>query len=161
MERSDLISFVSELLKALHVDVSSIDIRGSERIIVAVETPQSRELIGPKGEHLRALNYIAKRMMETKAPGDAPNFIIDVGDYLEKQLDTVRANAQMLAQRVRLFKHDVELAPMTAYERLVIHELFANDTEIKTESQGEGKFRHVVLKFASAGEKEVAHELKS
>jgi len=63
----------------------------------------------------------------------------------------VRQNARMLAQRARLFKHDVELAPQSAYERLVVHELFAEDPEIKTESAGEGKFRHIVLKYKDSG----------
>jgi spoIIIJ-associated protein len=61
----------------------------------------------------------------------------------------VRQNARPLAQRARLFKHDVEMAPMSAYERLVVHELFSEDPEIKTESAGEGKFRHIVLKYKS------------
>ena len=60
------------------------------------------------------------------------------------------ATVRLLAQRARLFKHDVEMGPMSAYERLVVHELFADDPEIKTESQGEGKFRHIVLKHKTA-----------
>jgi spoIIIJ-associated protein len=60
----------------------------------------------------------------------------------------------MLAQRARLFKHDVEMSPMNPYERLVVHELFAEDPEIVTESAGEGKFRHIVLKYRSAQKNE-------
>jgi spoIIIJ-associated protein len=78
---------------------------------------------------------------------DATNFLIDVNNYYENQMEKVRANARMLAQRARLFKHDVELPPQSAYERLVVHELFADDPEIGTESAGEGKFRHIVLKY--------------
>ena len=87
-------------------------------------------------------------MAEARAEEDTPvNFIIDVGGHLEADLERIRGNARMLAQRARLFKHEVELDPMTAYERLVIHELFSDDPEIKTESRGEGKFRHIVLRY--------------
>jgi spoIIIJ-associated protein len=75
---------------------------------------------------------------------------IDVERVQElEKVERVRENARMLAQRARLFKHDVEMSPMTSYERLVVHELFAEDPEIKTESAGEGKFRHIVLKYAA------------
>ncbi len=42
---------------------------------------------------------------------------------------------------------------MSAYERLVVHELFSEDPDIKTESQGEGKFRHIVLKCKEGASK--------
>ena len=70
--------------------------------------------------------------------------------FLRDQPAVALLIARMLAQRARLFKHDVEMEPKSAYERLVIHELFSNDPEIKTESAGEGKFRHIVLKYKDA-----------
>jgi hypothetical protein len=105
------------------------------------------------GEHLRALNHVARRIAESRL-GDADgavSFVIDVGGHLEGELERIRGNARMLAQRARLFKHEVELDPMSSYERLVIHELFSEDPEIKTESRGEGKFRHIVLKYIEKG----------
>lgn len=139
-------STVAELIALLNVEAEDITVSGGHRTVVAVKTQDSERLIGPKGEHLRALNMIARRIVETKHGEEAASFLIDVNNYHENQMEAVRANARMLAQRARLFKHDVELEPMSSYERLVVHELFAEDPEIKTESQGEGKFRHIVLK---------------
>ena len=141
----DLSSFVSNLLSLLDVE-SKVELKTGNRTVVAVTSPDHARLIGPNGEHLRALNMITRRLVENKHE-DALNFLIDVNGYHEEQLEKVRQNARMLAQRARLFKHDVELEPMSAYERLVVHELFADDAEIKTESAGEGKFRHIVLKY--------------
>ena len=119
--------------------------------MVAVTSADSARLIGPSGEHLRALNMVARRLVEAKHGEETANFLIDVNGHHEGQLEKVRQSARMLAQRARLFKHDVELEPMSSYERLVIHELFADDAEIKTESAGEGKFRHIVLKYKDSG----------
>ncbi len=143
-------SNVSELLSLLDVAVDSIEISTGHRTTVNVQSADSELLIGPNGDNLRALNTIARRMVETKHGGDAAAFLIDVNNYHENQMEAVRANARILAQRARLFKHDVEMDPMSSYERLVIHELFAEDPEIMTESQGEGKFRHIVLKHRAA-----------
>jgi spoIIIJ-associated protein len=143
----DLKHIVSELLKALGVEASDVVVRGEGRRTVAIESPDSKLLIGPHGEHLRSLNTLARRLVEQKHGEEAANFLVDVNGYHEEKMEVVRQSARMLAQRARLFKRDVEMSPMSPYERLIVHELFAEDPEIKTESAGEGKFRHIVLKY--------------
>ncbi len=138
---------IESLLAKVDVPVDSVSVSTGHRTVVAVESSESARLIGPSGEHLRALNLLARRLVEAAHGEEAANFLVDVNRYHESQLETLRAQARMLAQRARLFKHDVELPPQSAYERLVVHELFAEDPEIETHSEGEGKFRHVVLKY--------------
>lgn len=147
MDSALLKTLTLELLSVLDVAVDSISVSEGNRVVVAILSPDSKRLIGPHGEHLRALNLVARRLFETKYGSEAANFLIDVNGYHKERMETVRSHARMLAQRARLFKHDVEMSPMSSYERLVVHELFAEDPEIKTESQGEGKFRHIVLKY--------------
>lgn len=151
MDSEALKQLVQELLSPLGVAIDSITVGGKHRTVVAITSPESATLIGQNGETLRAINTIAKRLVEAKhgdkKDKEAAAFIIDVNGYQEAQLEGVRSNARQLAQRARLFKHDVELEPMSPYERLVVHELFAEDPEIGTESAGEGKFRHIVLKY--------------
>ncbi len=126
-----------------------ITIKEGHRTVVAVQSEDSKNLIGPHGEHLGALNMLLRKLVEKEVGEEAANFLVDVNEYYESKMEKVRQEARILAQRARLFKHDVELEPMSAYERLVIHELFAEDPEIKTESAGEGKFRHIVLKYGA------------
>ncbi len=147
MEPATLKTFVQELLGLMGVGVTSLEVSTGHRTVVKVDSPDHPALIGERGEHLRALNMVARRLVEQKHGEDAASFLIDVNNYLESQMERVRQNARMLAQRARLFKHDVELEPMSPYERLVVHELFAEDPDIKTESSGEGKFRRVVLRY--------------
>ncbi len=150
MDSDALKQLAQELLAPLGVAIDSVTVSGTHRTVVAVISPESEKLIGLKGETLRAINTIAKRLVEAKYGAEATTFIIDVNGYQEAQLESLRSNARMLAQRARLFKHDVELEPMSPYQRLVVHELFAEDPEIGTESAGEGKFRHIVLKYKNS-----------
>ena len=147
MDAPLLKDLVSKFVELLGFSASNVEVKTGHRTLVSITSSDSKDLIGPQGEHLRALNMLAKRMVETKYGEDAANFLIDVNDYHESQMERVRQDARMLAQRARLFKHDVEMPPLSSYERLVVHELFAEDPEIKTESAGEGKFRHIVLKY--------------
>ncbi len=141
---------VSKLLSLLDVEVETIEVSTGHRTVVSVTSKDSDRLIGPNGEHLRALNNVARRILEKGHGEETVSFLIDVNNYHEEQMERVRDNARLLAQRARLFKHDVEMDPMSSYERLVVHELFAGDPEITTESAGEGKFRHIVLKHKTA-----------
>lgn len=150
MDSGLLKEFVLSLLSTLGLSSDEITISTGHRTVVAIASKDSKELIGPHGEHLRALNTVARRLIENKHGEEAASFLIDVNNYHEDQMESVRANARMLAQRARLFKHDVEMSPMSPYERLVIHELFSEDPEIQTESVGEGKFRHIVLKYKAS-----------
>ena len=147
MQEAQLQQLVADLISGLGLSAEKVEVKTGHRTLVVVTSNDSKELIGPGGEHLRSLNTIAKRMVETKHGAEAASFLIDVNEYHESQLESVRAGARMLAQRAKLFKHDVDMPPQSAYERLVVHELFADDPEIKTESAGEGKFRHIVLKY--------------
>jgi spoIIIJ-associated protein len=57
------------------------------------------------------------------------------------------AKAVMMAERARSFRYDVELSPMSAYERLIVHSALSSEPHVKTESQGEGRGRRVVIKY--------------
>lgn len=139
-------AIITELFSKLGIPVE-VSISAGPRKVIAINSSESKLLIGPHGEHLQALNALARKMVEAKEGEEAANFLIDVNGYHEAKLNVIRENAKLLAQRARLFKHDVEMSPMSSYERLVVHELFAEDPEIVTQSAGEGKTRHIVLKY--------------
>lgn len=150
MDAAALKQLVSSLLSTLDVAIDTIEVTEGHRTVVAVSSSDSKRLIGPHGDHLRALNALTRRLVESKHGEGAVSFLIDVNGYHEEKMEGVRQNARMLAQRARLFKRDVEMSPMSPYERLVVHELFSGDPEIATVSEGEGKFRHIVLKYRTS-----------
>ncbi|MFZ2886964.1 MAG: R3H domain-containing nucleic acid-binding protein, partial [Minisyncoccia bacterium] len=77
------------------------------------------------------------------------HFLVDVNDYRTRQIRDLQAKALMMAERARSFQYDVELSPMSAYERLIVHTALQDAPNVKTESQGEGRNRRVVIKYAS------------
>jgi spoIIIJ-associated protein len=56
----------------------------------------------------------------------------------------------MMAERARSLQYDVELSPMSAYERLIVHTTLQDAPNVKTESQGEGRNRRVVIKYSAS-----------
>jgi len=111
-----------------------------------IKTPDGGILIGENGQHLLALHAIVKRMAERVLGDEYIPFLIDVNDYQRKRIEEIKDRARMSAQRVRYFKKEVIMQPMSAYERRIIHVSLAEDPDIETESIGEGETRRVVIK---------------
>lgn len=149
MNHDDIKNLITTLLSHLGVSFDGIEPRTlGKHTLFQVASKDSGVLIGNNGDNLRALNYIARKLAEklSSKTDDDLSFLIDVNGYQEKHIETIRSNAKMLAERAKLFKHDVEMSPMSAYERMIVHELFSEDKEVMTESHGEGKYRRIVIK---------------
>ena len=73
-------------------------------------------------------------------------FLLDVNDYQMKRIEELRNVARMSAQRVIFFKKELEMEPMSAYDRRIIHSVLGSYPDIKTESVGDGFDRRVVIK---------------
>ncbi len=151
MEQQDyIITTLRTLLGLLGVSVTDVvqeedDHTKSLRFIV--QTADSAILIGEHGARLLALNHLIKRMTEKRFPDQHLSFMVDVNDYQKKRIEDIRAKAHMLAERARYFKSSVEMDPMSSYERMIVHAEFTETPDITTESAGQGKDRHVVLRF--------------
>lgn len=145
-----------ELLEAMGADfkaVSTEEIAGQR--IFRIEVEDARPLIGMRGDTVHALDHLVKKIAEKRLPQDengerAELFLVDVNDYRTKQIKDLQTKALMMAERARSFQYDVELTPMSAYERLIIHTTLAEAPDIKTESHGEGKNRRVMIRYSKA-----------
>lgn len=148
---------LKELLTATGASYSGIvksEIAG--QMIYSIQTDDARTLIGMHGDTVHALDTLVKKIHEKRAPvseGNAeergPLFLVDVNDYRAKQIKDLQQKALMMAERARSFQYDVELSPMSSYERLIVHTALQGAPNVKTESQGEGRSRRVVIKYSA------------
>jgi spoIIIJ-associated protein len=140
------------LLSSLQVEVEGVTQDFDEKMKTMrfhVASPDSRMLIGEGGDRLQSLNYLMKKIMEKKHEGTdtAPSFMVDVNQYQTKRIEELRLKAKMLAERARYFRTSMPMEPMSGYDRLIVHAEFTDTPDIRTESSGVGKDRHVVLFF--------------
>jgi spoIIIJ-associated protein len=116
-----------------------------------VETPDSRFVIGRDGETLRSLNHLVRKMVEKKSSEEeSSRLFIDINGYQKKRFDNLKTTAHMMAERARYFKSNIETEPMPAYERRIIHLYLENAKDIKTESEGQGLTRRVIIKYVQS-----------
>lgn len=140
-----LIRTLLEKLAVTYDAVEEVLVAGQQ--IYNVKTDDSKRLIGPHGDNLRSLNYLVRRLAERIEGLKDERFLVDVNGYQLHRIRDLEQKASLLAERVRTFKSSAEMSPMNAYERMIVHSMFAEDPEVVTESDGEGKMRHVVLRY--------------
>lgn len=152
MDTTKIKSIIEQMLKNMKISYDSIDIAENQHTHspkFMIKTAESALLIGVKGANLLAFNHIIKRMASRgKEDDDASNkFFIDINNYQEKLEDELKNKAKIMCDRARSFKVDIELEPMSSYERMVVHSCLQGLPDIKTESKGEGRERRVVIKY--------------
>lgn len=113
-------------------------------IIVKLIVPDPSILIGKKGATLDALQHTVVRAMLT-IDEKFPDIMLDVETYRENKLERLEKEAQAAAQRALRTGRRVPLSPMSPAERKFIHNALKGLEGVKTESQGEGKRRHIVI----------------
>ncbi len=152
MNDESIKQLIQEILEKLCVSCDSIEISEDETTKqrrFSIKSSDSKLLIGSFGEHLAALNHIARALVRARTADEADtNFSLDVNNYRKERIASVLSEARAGAERARLFGRPIELSPMSSYERLVVHSLFSDVPDITTESFGEGRFRRVVVKVA-------------
>lgn len=154
-------SIISALLHSCGFSFSKVTQSSvAGQTVFSIETdsaPQS--LIGHNGDVIHAIDYLVKKIVEQQMTSTAtssvdggdnvrlPLFLVDVNDYRTAQIRDLQTKSLMMADRARDFKYDVELSPMSAYERLIVHTTLQGSPHVKTESRGEGRERRLVIKY--------------
>ena len=109
-----------------------------------IEGEDSGLLIGRRGETLQSLQYLVN-LIVTHQLGRSAYVQIDIEGYKERRRDTLAGVAARTAERVADTGEAAELEPMPAYERRWVHMALANNTDVRTESSGEGSDRFVII----------------
>ena len=140
-------SFLVNLL--LHIDPSfAVEVYEENRRELSAEVigGSAGQLIGKNGKTLYALEHITNAVVNSDAEAPRIHVDVDVAGYKRRRDDRLRELATKTAERVRKSGRPVELEPMTAAERRVIHIELARDRSVLSESTGAGSNRRVVVK---------------
>lgn len=125
------------------VEVSEPDDKtGREMTIVQVKGDSLGSLIGPHGETLNDIQYIA-RLMAGHALRRRADFLLDIDGYRRKRKEALTSLAQRMAHKAIERGRPITLEPMSAYDRRIIHMALRDVEEVYTNSVGEGSERRV------------------
>lgn len=90
-------------------------------------------LIGRQGRTLSDLQYLTNRLLIVQDK-EAPKVTVDVGNYRTENTENLVKTAKEAAEKTRRWGEVVELAPMNAYDRRVVHQALTEVEDVTTES---------------------------
>lgn len=109
-----------------------------------IEGQDAGLLIGRRGETLEALQFLI-RTVTNRQLGRKAYVVIDIEDYRERRVQMLGRLARRTAGRVGSSGNEDSLEPMSPAERRIVHMALAGHPEVRTESEGEGNQRRVVI----------------
>jgi spoIIIJ-associated protein len=116
-----------------------------ETITLVVTGGELGMLIGRHGQTIDAIQYLANAIMFRRHPDDRKEIVIDAAGYRARRRASLEALAVRSAQRAIADGESVELEPMTAVERKVVHVRLKDFTGVNTSSEGTEPNRYVVI----------------
>jgi spoIIIJ-associated protein len=136
---------LERVVGALGVDARVDVAEADEEVVVTVTGGDLGVLIGRHGQMIDALQYLANAMAHRSVGDDRRRIVVDAAGYRARRSATLETLARRCAEQASATGHRVELEPMSAVERRLVHEALKDDPEVETASEGVEPNRYVVV----------------
>lgn len=121
-----------------------------EGFLVSIETKDAGRLIGARGESLDALQLLVNQMVARKSgEGEFKRVVIDVEGWRKQKEEELSKSAQSWGKQVLETGKEMELEPQSPWQRRIVHMVISEMPGLESESAGEGRDRHIVIKLKS------------
>jgi spoIIIJ-associated protein len=136
--------YLERLLDIADVDGDiDMDVEG-DRAVVAIVGEGLDGLVGPNGATLDAIQELT-RLAVVQQTGVRSRLMLDIGGYRARRRTELTEIGSRAAQRVLDEGEPVTLAPMTPFERKIVHDAVAAVEGVHSESEGVEPERRVVV----------------
>ena len=136
---------LQELLESLGFQATVEEHQFEDGLLLEVKTEDSGRLIGRQGQTLTDLQYLLNRLLFQKDQS-APKVMVDVGGYRAQAREALVKKAKEAADKVRRWGDVVELEPLSAFDRRIVHNALKDDPGVETHSvEVEGTTKKAVL----------------
>ena len=146
---SDLAAQVRELLNRITATLgvhARLELTEDEESLLASFSGRDLGvLIGKHGQTIDAIQYLANAIAFRGRPDDRKAIVVDAAGYRARRRAALDALAVRSAERAVANRSRVELEPMTAVERKVVHERLKDFAGVRTTSEGTEPNRYVVI----------------
>jgi spoIIIJ-associated protein len=102
-------------------------------------------LIGRHGQMIDSLQYLANAIAHRALGDERRRIVIDAAGYRARRASTLEGLARRTAEQASATGRRIELEPMSAVERRIVHEVLKEDPEVTTASEGTEPNRYVVV----------------
>ncbi|MBI4324650.1 MAG: KH domain-containing protein [Chloroflexi bacterium] len=126
-------AILEKVLHLLNFEATVTEQMLEEGLLLDVKSDDAGRLIGRQGQTLSELQYITNRLIFREDP-NAPKVTVDVGGYRAQAREALVKKARDAAEKVRRWGDIVELEPLNAFDRRIIHNALKDDPSVETHS---------------------------
>ena len=137
-------SFLGRMLAAAGLDLQYECEAHDGIVMVEIHGPDSRLVVANDARLLYAINHLLNRIFYERS-AVPHSFLVDCNQYRAARTEELRALARKVAEEVKRSGHLRLLDPMPASERRIVHMALAEEPGVRTESEGVGAQRRVVI----------------
>lgn len=144
--------FISELFKKMGIKeftFENYDDGKDYNLNIRVPLEVKSILIGKFGQTVSSIEYITRiyvnRRVSEEDKNSKYNLYVDIENYKQEKLQKLEKLADSLAEKVAISGKSVEMKPMSARERKIIHMNLKNNPEISTFSKGQEPYRKIII----------------
>jgi spoIIIJ-associated protein len=139
--------YLEELLDIYDLDGDiDIDVRQGRAYLEISSDQDSNLRLISEPETVEALQELTRLAVQVKTTSFS-RLILDVGGSRQKRIDELTRVVNKVIEKVRESGEQSPLKPMSSYERKIAHDIIA-EAGLTSESEGEGRDRHIVIKPA-------------
>ena len=124
---------LEKILTSLGFPATVEEHKMDDGVLLDVKTEESGRLIGRQGQTLADLQYITNRIL-FQQDASSPKVMVDVGGYRAQARDALVKRAKEAADKVRRWGDAVEMEPMNAFDRRIVHQALKDDPDVETHS---------------------------
>lgn len=135
--------FVDRIASAIGASVTVTAVEREGVVTVTCTGADLGLLIGKHGQTIDAIQYLANAVVRSE--GGEHEVVVDAAGYRARRRATLASVAERSARLATATGNPVELDPMTAIERKIVHESLKEDPEVETRSEGSEPNRYVVV----------------
>jgi spoIIIJ-associated protein len=136
---------LEKILGSLGFPATVEEHKTEDSILLDVKTDDAGRLIGRQGQTLADLQYITNRLL-FQQDATSPKVMVDTGGYRAQTREALAKKAKDAADKVRRWGDAVELEPLNAFDRRVVHQALKDDPDVETHSiEVDGTDKKVIL----------------
>lgn len=142
--RESLSQFLTQLGYASPYEVAVVFDPENKIYQVTINTSDPAVLVGYHGDTISSLQLLLAQHLHSQT-AEWTSISINVNDYRQRREQALHAMADTIVNRVVSTHQPEALPPLPSNERRIIHVYLTDHPQVTTESQGEGRFRTVVV----------------
>ena len=139
--------FLTQLGLDAEIEISMQTEEDVNYIAVKLIGENLSELIGFHGKVFDSVQNILGLIISKDESLSEYRLLLEINDYRKEREEYLKEYAQRAADEVKMNQSSLEMPPMKPFERRIVHMVLKSDTDITTESIGEGADRRIVVKY--------------